>query len=120
MKKYLAIVGLCATLAAGGAFAQRSATFTGAGTISCGEFIKNKDSLGAEGIFVQWATGYISAYNFYSTSAQVRTPESSTVLLYAEKHCRSKPLDSYAQAVAALIDELGGYSNLGERKSKKQ
>lgn len=88
--------------------AQRKATFIGAGVLPCGEFVSSKDQPGASGFYVQWAQGYMTAYNYYAKGAQIVTPEAATILLYAERHCRSNPLDSYAQAIGTLINELGG------------
>lgn len=110
MKRLFISIALCAGLVPSLAFAQRAATITGAGLISCGEFIKNRDKPGAPGYFSQWAMGYISAYNFFGAGPNVVPPEESTILLHAEKHCRARPLDQYLNATSALIDDLGGKS----------
>lgn len=102
------LVVLASILAVTPAMAQRKATFTGAGVLSCGEFINSKDQPGAAGFYAQWAQGYMTGYNYFAQGPQVVTPEPSTILLFSERHCRNNPLDTYAQAIGALINEIGG------------
>ncbi len=102
------------------ALAQKTVGIAGAGAIECGEFVKNKDKLGAPSFFAQWSMGYISSYNFFAEGAHVRVPEESTILLHAEKHCRANPLDHYINATSALIDELGGNSEKPKLQQPKK
>lgn len=99
----------------------RIVPFIGTGTLSCGEFIKQKEANNSTqmDLFVQWSWGFMSAYamrdNFTvrwkgpsKTGNLTTMPDSSTVLLFLEKHCRENPLDNVLSATVALTKALGG------------
>lgn len=95
--------------------------FIGTGTLSCGEFVKYKESGNSEqlALFVQWTWGFMSAYsirdNFVAKWKGVsklggltEMPNDATVTLFIEKHCRERPLDKVMDAAVALTRALGG------------
>lgn len=95
--------------------------FIGTGTLSCGEFIKYKEegNSGQLDLFAQWSWGFMSAYSMrdhfvpqwrgISKTGDIdNIPDSPTVLLFLEKHCRERPLDNVLAATIALTRALGG------------
>ncbi len=110
-----AIIGLL--LAAQPSWAQRAGEMRGAGGNSCGEFISAKGQTGADLFYAQWSMGFLSSYNMFSTHAQVRVPESATILLHAEKYCRENPLATYTQAAFSLLSDLGGWRSPAIQKN---
>lgn len=69
----------------------------------------------SEAVFGSYASGYMSAYNFWSTRPLVEIPEYETILAYLDKYCADHPLNAVSQGVDALIGDLGGYK-LGKSK----
>ena len=101
------VVGLVALLALAPAHAQRDSMTT---SYTCGQYIeKRRASAMSDGMFANYAYGYISAYNFWGTKAQVKTPEGTTVLAYLDKYCADQPLRNVSQGVDALIGDIGGF-----------
>lgn len=90
----------------------------GTGQLSCGKFVeyRNQNNEGQLDIIVQWIWGFLSAYNYrgyFGTSYQGRLPQidlpdSPTVLLYLETHCRKHPTNSVLDATFGLVKELHG------------
>jgi hypothetical protein len=92
--------------------AQRSGVTFGAGNVGCGTYIEDrqKSSPGADIQYVQFAQGFLSAYNLYgSQKALESVPRGPTVLAYLDKHCREHPLDDVMSGITSLIGDLGGY-----------
>jgi hypothetical protein len=99
----------------------QSVGMIGTGTFSCEKF-SNYDSApnnsGQMGLVVQWAWGFITAYNFraaFSPTYQdedapnpVTPPDSATLLLFIRKHCEKNPQSNVASATLDLIGSLGG------------
>jgi hypothetical protein len=99
----------------------QSVGMIGTGTFSCEKF-SNYDSApnnsGQMGLVVQWAWGFITAYNFraaFSPTYQdedapnpVTPPDSATLLLFIRKHCEKNPQSNVARATLDLIGSLGG------------
>jgi hypothetical protein len=96
-------------------------SYIGTGTLNCGTFIQYKEAGNREqlDLFVQWVWGFMSAYTFRSHFVKkwegpaqngniAELPESPTVLLYLEKHCRERPLDKIVDATIALLQASGG------------
>ena len=111
------------------ALEQRVVHIIGAGTISCGTYIKYREEANTQQLhlFVQWVWGFLSAYSVrdhlvtpwrgQSKSGSLGTlPDSDTVLLYLEKHCRERPLDNIMTATIALTLTLGGNYTLSSPK----
>jgi hypothetical protein len=93
------------------AIAQRTAEIAGAGGLGCGEYLeKRKRNLPAlDSLMVSWMNGYVSGYNQFSPSSQIKTiPSPPTLLAYVDKYCREQPLNAVKHAVDSLISDLGG------------
>ena len=107
------------------AVAQQKSThqvsYVGVGTLSCGTFIEDKEARNQVqlALYVQWTWGFMSAYTFRpffvpkwqgppKSGNAVELPDSATVLLYIEKHCRDRPLDKVIDATASLLQSSGG------------
>jgi hypothetical protein len=69
-------------------------------------------------LVVQWAWGFITAYNFRASFAAtyqdddapnpVTPPEAASLLLFIRKHCEKSPQSNVATATLDLIGTLGG------------
>jgi hypothetical protein len=91
--------------------AQRAYTGAGAGSIECGSYLKARQqkSVADEDVVAQWAWGYMSAYNFFSSHKQVRVISQDTLLAYMDKFCKDNPLSVLSQGINGLIGDLGGW-----------
>ena len=110
MTRYIVLVVLLLIMSI--ASAQRAAEFTGAGIVSCGVYLEDrKTDQRYNQQYTQWSSGYVSAYNIFSTYPQISqnriSPE--TTLAYLDKYCRDNPLKFVIDGVDSLIAELGGY-----------
>jgi hypothetical protein len=109
----------------------QSVGIIGTGTFSCEKFTKYDgapNSSAQMGLVVQWAWGFITAYNFraaFSATYQaddapnpVTPPDSASLLLYIRKHCEKSPQSNVATATLDLIGALGGVvtSSIAMRK----
>ena len=101
------LLALFAELPAG---AQRLAEYHGAGNMKCGEYLEDRGLNRSVSDVVQWANGYLAAYNFFAAHPQTKeVPSDSTILAYLDKHCRDNPLHRVAQGLNSLIGDLGGW-----------
>jgi hypothetical protein len=57
---------------------------------------------------MQWLLGWVSAYNAYNVSRQVRLQDGQSALAFVDRYCTNNPLQLVVGAAEALIDELGG------------
>jgi hypothetical protein len=93
----------------------------GTGTFSCEKFTKYdgaRNSSAQMDLVVQWAWGFITAYNFRASFAAtyqdddapnpVTPPEAASLLLFIRKHCEKSPQSNVATATLDLIGTLGG------------
>jgi hypothetical protein len=79
----------------------------GSGAVSCGTWLEGKTDTWLRYQRLQWLLGYISAYNVYTTSPQVRPIDAYGAAAFVDRYCSNKPLHMLTRA-AALIEELGG------------
>jgi hypothetical protein len=124
MKSYAAIavlIGVMFSVSIQAADKTQSVGMIGTGTFSCEKF-SNYDSApnssGQMGLVVQWAWGFITAYNFraaFSPTFQdddapnpVTPPDSASLLQFIRKHCEKNPQSNVASATLDLIGTLGG------------
>jgi hypothetical protein len=118
MKCFCAIVVLLAILFSAPTMAAGT---IGTGTFSCEKFSKYDhapNSSGQMDLVVQWAWGFISAYNiraaFSSTFQEeeapnpVIPPDAASLLLFIRDHCEKNPLSNVTNATLSLIGSLGG------------
>jgi hypothetical protein len=93
----------------------------GTGTFSCEKFAKYDrapNSSGEMDLIVQWAWGYISAYNTraaFSPTYQeeeapnaISPPDANSILLFIRKHCEKNPQSNVTNATLDLISTSGG------------
>lgn len=123
MKNYWAI-GVLLVLCSRAATAEdktQGVDTIGTGTFSCEKF--NKYDAGANnanqmGLIVQWAWGFISAYNLraaFSATYQeseapspVKPPDAAGTLAYLRKFCQKNPQSNLTTATIYLIGAAGG------------
>lgn len=82
------------------------------GGSSCGQFLgSTKQSpdlsyISEHGYFIQWAHGYITAFNALNAKARsVTNLEESGVSIWLQNWCAQNPIKPYVQAVEALIKD---------------
>lgn len=115
MKRYIVLAATLIFIMAD-ATAQRASVPSGSGTVSCGQYLQDrKTDSRFDYQYTQWVSGYVSAYNVFSTYPQVGRQTAETVLAYLDKHCRDSPLDLVIQGAEAMISELGGWSPLQKK-----
>jgi len=119
-----AIIALSATMLAVPAHAvEQTKTLgtIGTGTFTCAKFAKYDaahNNEGQMGLIVQWAWGFMSAYNaraaFAATFQEedapnpITPPDAATVLQAIRSHCEKNPSSNVAEATLELISSLGG------------
>jgi hypothetical protein len=124
MKCYWAIAALLVVLCSAPTKAADKSSGVGTigtGTFTCEKFSKYDgapNNSGQMGLVVQWAWGFISAYNIraaFSATYQeneapnpVSPPDAASILLYIRKHCEKNPLSNVTTATLELIGTLGG------------
>lgn len=93
------------------------APIIGTGQFSCGQFVEYEKVGPREqlDLVVQWVWGFIDAYNFRGNFGSewhrvkyIQPPDSPTVLLYLDMHCKKHPTDTLLRGTLALVRELGG------------
>ncbi len=109
----LAIVGASAAVAP-----VEAMIIMGAGTVTCGEWLRLRPSLGREGNLTDlgslyqlqaWIDGYISGYNVGSNGQPdllASRPESAALYAWIDNYCRSDPLGHIGEAADALAQAL--------------
>jgi len=93
----------------------------GTGTFSCAKFVKYDgapNSSAQMDLVVQWAWGFISAYNTraaFSPTYQddeapnpISPPDAASILVFIRKHCENNPQSNVTTATLDLIGTLGG------------
>jgi hypothetical protein len=134
MKIYGAIVVLLVVLFSAPTKADDktpSVGIIGTGTFSCEKFAKYDgapNSAAQMGLVVQWAWGFITAYNFRAAFAAtfqnedapnpVTPPDAASLLLFIRQYCEKAPQSNVATATLDLIGSLGGVvtSSIAVRK----
>jgi hypothetical protein len=98
-------------------------TFIGAGTISCGEFLRlrsvesspgsNFRDLASAYQIKAWLDGFLSGYNVGATDVNPSTadilisrPDGAALYAFVDNYCKSTPLDPVVSAASALVKEL--------------
>lgn len=124
MKNYWAIAALLAVLSSAPTKAAdkvQSVGTIGTGTFSCEKFSKYDGAVNSSrqmDLVVQWAWGFISAYNtraafsptFQDNDAPnpISPPDATSLLLFIRKHCEKNPLSNVTNATLELISTSGG------------
>ena len=108
---FLAVIALLWLTSAQIAYAQRIASTAGSGTVQCGDYLSDRkqNRTPLDSLRVSWINGYVSAYNQFSTNAQVAIiPSPQTLLVFVDKYCSENPLSLVKHAADMLIMQLGG------------
>jgi len=123
MKSYWAIAALLASgVASAGADDKAASVATiGTGTFSCAKFAKydaEPNNTGQMNLIVQWAWGFISAYNlraaFAATFQENDAPnpvsplDAAATVTYIRNYCEKNPQSNVANATLGLISTAGG------------
>ena len=93
----------------------------GTGTFSCERFTKydhTKNNSEQMDLLVQWAWGFMSAYNNRAAFAEtfqendapspITPPNAATTLAFIRKHCEQNPQSNVVNATLDLISTAGG------------
>ncbi len=124
MKNYWAIAALLAVLSSApteAADKTQSVGTIGTGTFSCEKFGKYDGAANSSrqmDLVVQWAWGFISAYNtraafsptFQDNDAPnpISPPDAASLLVFIRKHCEKNPLSNVTNATLEFISTSGG------------
>lgn len=94
------------------AFGASDHVISGAGSASCGKYLEDRASGSqlVKALYWSWLQGFLSGANIhaavYDEELMVAIPDSETLLIYVDKHCRDNPLHQVHQAAFALYREL--------------
>lgn len=135
MKSYWAIAAMLTVLSSAPANAAdntQGVGTIGTGTFSCEKFSKYDSAPNSSrqmDLVVQWAWGFISAYNTraaFSPTFQdddapnpISPPDAASVLLFIRKHCEKNPLSNVTNATLELISTSGGVVSSSIQLSQK-
>lgn len=106
-----AAIALAAVLTASPALAWtkgeeggRQVKTRGAGLLTCGGYVKDKE---ARGEYTAWLDGYLSAYSQYVDNTWVADSKETGVLSWwLERYCERFPKDKFGDAVLKMLFEL--------------
>jgi hypothetical protein len=107
---------LAATTLVAGQPASGQKMFMGAGTVSCGEWLKarsiqppNNRDLATQYHMQAWIDGFLSGANLSNAGPDILSSKPKSVAMYSfvDNYCRSNSLDTLADAAVALAQELG-------------
>lgn len=94
-------------LAACVATASSAQTYAVFGNRSCGTWLKEReDKSFGQTVMQNWLMGYLSGRSYHLRGDPLRGLEGESAYLFLDNHCRSKPLDSLADAADALVAEM--------------
>ena len=85
----------------------RDYTFIGLAETSCGRWTEVRAN--GQSVPMQlWALGYVSGANAFTTEGGdfVKGTDAPAIYGWLDNRCRSQPLELFAKAVAALVNEL--------------
>ena len=102
--KAIAVLTTVMLCIAGVANAKEIMVF-GAGSNSCGNWLKDGGSVTERA----WLQGYITSYNQWKLQVDddvAKSTDASGMFAWMNNYCRSHPLDPIANAAAVLIVEL--------------
>lgn len=106
------IMLIAVALTIGPSLAQSSDphVITGAGLISCGQYIETSDDKHLSLLVVSWTQGFLSGANVITAKTTsdgfVVLPDSASIKAYLDKYCHENPLESPARGAAHLFREL--------------
>lgn len=114
MKQTPALLSITLILLVGLAQPARAAgpqsTILGVGTQSCGVWLRDEQSASVDRyINFAWVAGFLSAYNATGVSGSYdisKGTDMAGIAKWVSNYCSGHPLDSIAQAAAALTKEL--------------
>jgi hypothetical protein len=97
----LAILGAATAAKAG------SPMIIGAGTLSCGQWLTDRQGLHSAQDIEAWITGYLSGFGVYVLHGDItRGSDNGPLFGWIDDYCHAHPLDDVAVATDHLIDAL--------------
>lgn len=91
------------------AFSSEEQSASGAGTMSCGEYLKHKADTHVLNIFISWSQGFLSGMNIadrIENRQLVLLPDASSIEAYLDKYCKDNPLKNPLVGSLLLYKEL--------------
>ena len=98
--------------------ASEQPVISGAGLISCGQFLEDKKDHGINDMYIHWVQGFLSGLNVADGRAGkklVPLPDSPTINAYLVKYCTDQPLDRPIGGALALYKELRERASIASR-----
>jgi hypothetical protein len=87
---------------------------SGAGTISCGQYLEFSSEKELSKMVGTWTQGFLSGMNLAGASSANRSfvilPDSPSIKVYLDKYCREHPLESPVKGAIQLFMELRSQS----------
>lgn len=93
-------------------FAQSTTgqALSGAGTSSCGKYLRHTNDNYVSTLYVTWAQGFLSgmnlANNAFAKKEFVTLPDGDSIKAYLDKYCRDNPLSLPVKGLVALFNKL--------------
>jgi hypothetical protein len=99
------LVTATATLGTPTAGSAGSATVIGAGTLSCSQWLTDRQGLHSAQDIEAWITGYLSGFDAYVLHGDItRGSNNDGLFAWIDDYCHAHPLDDVAVATDHLID----------------
>jgi hypothetical protein len=96
-----------ATLGTATAANAGSPMIIGAGTLSCGQWLTDRQGLHSAQDIEAWITGYLSGFGAYVLHGDITRGSNKEALFgWIDDYCHAHPLDEVAVATDHLIDAL--------------
>ena len=84
-----------------------AAMIVGPGTLSCGQWLTDRQGLYSANNMEAWIAGYLSAFNTHVAQGNImKNMDSAELFLWLDNYCHAHPLDDVAVATDRLIDAL--------------
>ena len=102
-------ISILLTFTSAHAIATEQSVVSGAGLISCGQFLEDQKDHGLSDMYIHWAQGFLSGLNIADGRAGkelVPLPDAPTINAYLVKYCTDKPLEKPIGGTLALYKEL--------------
>jgi hypothetical protein len=79
----------------------------GAGALSCGQWLTDRQGLYSAQTIEAWITGYLSGFNAYVFHGDMTNhTDNAGLFSWIDDYCHAHPLDDIAVATDRLIDAL--------------
>jgi hypothetical protein len=101
------MIRVIAALGVATAANARSPMIIGVGTLSCGQWLTDRQGLHSAQDIEAWITGYLSGFGAYVLHGDItRGSDNKALFVWIDDYCHDHPLDDVAVATDHLIEAL--------------